>query len=87
MEVSRGDGSVIQVEVAGERRAAPVLFCHGLADSRLSAHLFGQAARELGLRVLAPAVLWREPRSGCVTYWRARTGDRCELVLGGRRAP
>jgi pimeloyl-ACP methyl ester carboxylesterase len=54
MEVSRGDGSVIQVEVAGEQRAAPVLFCHGLADSRLSAHLFGQAARELGLRVVAP---------------------------------
>jgi pimeloyl-ACP methyl ester carboxylesterase len=45
---------VIQVEVAGEQRAAPVLFCHGLADSRLSARLFGPAARELGLRVLAP---------------------------------
>jgi pimeloyl-ACP methyl ester carboxylesterase len=54
MEVSRGDGSVIQVEVAGEQSAAPVLFCHGLADSRLSAHLFGRAARELGLRVVAP---------------------------------
>jgi pimeloyl-ACP methyl ester carboxylesterase len=54
VEVSRGDGSVIQVEVAGEQRAAPVLFCHGLADSRLSARLFGPAARELGLRVLAP---------------------------------
>jgi pimeloyl-ACP methyl ester carboxylesterase len=54
MEVSRGDGSVIRVEVAGEQRAAPVLFCHGLADSRLSAHLFGRAARELGLRVAAP---------------------------------
>jgi pimeloyl-ACP methyl ester carboxylesterase len=45
---------VIRVEVAGEQRAAPVLFCHGLADSRLSAHLFGRAARELGLRVAAP---------------------------------
>jgi pimeloyl-ACP methyl ester carboxylesterase len=54
MEVSRGDGTVIRVEVAGEPRAAPVLFCHGLADSRLSAHLFGQAACELGLRVVAP---------------------------------
>src|SRR5260370_39172211 len=54
MEVRRGDGSVIAVEVAGERGAAPVLFCHGLADSRLSAHLFTQAARELGLRVVAP---------------------------------
>jgi pimeloyl-ACP methyl ester carboxylesterase len=54
MEVSRGDGSVMRVEVAGEQRAAPVLFCHGLADSRLSARLFAQAARELGLRVVAP---------------------------------
>src|SRR5260370_21256268 len=54
MEVRRGDGSVIAVEVAGEQGATPVLFCHGLADSRLSAHLFTQAARELGLRVVAP---------------------------------
>jgi pimeloyl-ACP methyl ester carboxylesterase len=54
MEVSRGDGSVIAVEVAGEQGATPVLFCHGLADSRLSAHLFTQAARELGLRLVAP---------------------------------
>jgi pimeloyl-ACP methyl ester carboxylesterase len=54
MEVNRGDGSVIAVEVAGEPGAAPVLFCHGLADCRLSARLFGQAARELGLRLVAP---------------------------------
>jgi pimeloyl-ACP methyl ester carboxylesterase len=54
MEVSRGDGSVIAVEVAGEQGATPVLFCHGLADSRLSARLFTQAARELGLRLAAP---------------------------------
>jgi hypothetical protein len=49
MEVRRGDGSVIAVEVAGEQGAAPVLLCNGLADSRLSARLFTQAARELGL--------------------------------------
>jgi pimeloyl-ACP methyl ester carboxylesterase len=54
MEVRRGDGSVIAVEVAGERGAAPLLFCHGLADSRLSARLFTPAARDLGWRVLAP---------------------------------
>jgi hypothetical protein len=47
MELSRSDGSVIAVEVAGERGAVPVLLCHGLADSRLSAQLFPQAAREL----------------------------------------
>ncbi len=54
MEVSRGDGSVISVEVSGQQGATPVLFCHGLADSRLSAHLFTHAARELGLRLVAP---------------------------------
>ena len=54
MQVSRGDGSVIAVEVAGEQGATPVLFCHGLADSRLSARLFAQAAGELGLRLVAP---------------------------------
>jgi len=54
MEVRRDDGSVIAVEVVGEQGATPVLFCHGLADSRLSAHLFTQPARELGLCILAP---------------------------------
>jgi pimeloyl-ACP methyl ester carboxylesterase len=54
MELRRGDGSVIAVEVVGEPDAMPVLLCHGLADSRLSAHWFGQAAAELGLCVLAP---------------------------------
>jgi pimeloyl-ACP methyl ester carboxylesterase len=54
MELSRSDGSVIAVEVAGGPGAVPVLLCHGLADSRLSAQLFAQAARELGLRVMAP---------------------------------
>jgi pimeloyl-ACP methyl ester carboxylesterase len=54
MEVSRGDGSRIAVEIAGEPGGRPVLFCHGLADSRLSARVFGPAARELGLRLVAP---------------------------------
>jgi pimeloyl-ACP methyl ester carboxylesterase len=54
MQVRRGDGSVIAVQVVGEPGAAPVLFCHGLADSRLSARMFTQDARELGLRVVAP---------------------------------
>src|SRR5260370_22325424 len=54
MEVRRGDGSVNAVEAAGEQGATPLLFCHGLADSRLSAHLFTHTARELGLRVVAP---------------------------------
>jgi pimeloyl-ACP methyl ester carboxylesterase len=54
MEVRRGDGSVIALDVVGEQDAAPVLFCHGLADSRLSASWFRQAAAELGLRLIAP---------------------------------
>ena len=54
MEVRRDDGSVIAVEVAGEQGGRPVLFCHGLADSRLSAQLFGPAAREWGLCLVAP---------------------------------
>jgi pimeloyl-ACP methyl ester carboxylesterase len=54
MEVSRPDGSVITVATAGEHGGRPVLFCHGLADSRLAVQPFGPAARELGLRLLAP---------------------------------
>jgi pimeloyl-ACP methyl ester carboxylesterase len=54
MEVRRGDGTVIAVEVVGEPDAVPVLFCHGLADSRLSAQWFARAASELGLRLVAP---------------------------------
>jgi pimeloyl-ACP methyl ester carboxylesterase len=54
MKVRRDDGSVIAVEVAGEQGGRPVLFCHGLADSRLSAQLFGPAAREWGLCLVAP---------------------------------
>ncbi len=54
MEISRGDGSVIALEVVGEQDATPVLFCHGLADSRLSAYWFRQTAADLGLRLLAP---------------------------------
>lgn len=54
MEVSRGDGSVIAVEVVGRPGGTPVLVCHGLADSRLSARLFAPAAGELGVRLVAP---------------------------------
>jgi pimeloyl-ACP methyl ester carboxylesterase len=54
MELRGGDGRVIAVEVVGERDGTPVLFCHGLADSRLSAYWFEGAARELGLCLVAP---------------------------------
>ena len=54
MEVRRDDGSVITCEVAGEPGAAPVVLCHGLADSRLSARMFAEVADELGLRIVVP---------------------------------
>lgn len=54
MDVRRPDGSVIAVEAAGEPGAVPVLLCHGLADTRLAAHLFTDVARELGLLIIVP---------------------------------
>ena len=54
MEVSRPDGSVIACAVAGDEGGAPVLLCHGLADSRLSVHFLTGVARELGLRIVLP---------------------------------
>jgi pimeloyl-ACP methyl ester carboxylesterase len=54
VEVRRPDGGVIAVEIVGEPDRTPVLFCHGLADSRLSARGFAAAAHDLRLRVIAP---------------------------------
>jgi pimeloyl-ACP methyl ester carboxylesterase len=54
MEVRRPDGGVTTVEVVGRSDGTPVLFCHGLADSRLSVRRLTAAADELGLRVIAP---------------------------------
>jgi len=54
VELRRADGGVIAVEVVGKADTSPVLFCHGLADSRLSAHSFAGAAHEFGLRLIAP---------------------------------
>src|SRR5258708_23562676 len=86
MEVGRGDGLVIAVEAAGEQGATPLLFCHGLADSRLSARLFTHAARELGLRVVAPD---RPGVGGTDPRRLRRLADWAEdaaLVLDGLRA-
>jgi pimeloyl-ACP methyl ester carboxylesterase len=54
VELRRAAGGVISVEVVGEPGTTPVLFCHGLADSGLSAHSFAAAASELGLCLIAP---------------------------------
>lgn len=64
----RRDGAVIAVEVVGEPDALPVLLCHGLADSRLSAGWFRQAAAGLGLRLVAPD----RPGIGCSDPRRLR---------------
>lgn len=69
MDLRSSDGRVIAVEVVGEPDATPVLLCHGLADSRLSAQWFRQAARELRLRVIAP------DRPGTGGTDRRRLGD------------
>jgi pimeloyl-ACP methyl ester carboxylesterase len=54
VRVNRADGSVIACELVGDRAAAPLLLCHGLADSRRAAWLLERPARELGLLVIAP---------------------------------
>lgn len=54
MELRTRDGRVIALEVVGDQDAKPVLFCHGLADSRLAALWLEPAARKLGLRLIAP---------------------------------
>lgn len=54
MQVRRPDGGAIAVEVVGAPDALPVLFCHGLAESRLAAHRLAAAAYRLGLRIIAP---------------------------------
>lgn len=50
----RADGGAVAVELAGDRDGAPALLCHGLADSRRCARLLDQAARALGVLVIAP---------------------------------
>jgi len=54
MELRHKDGRVTTLEVVGDPEAKPVLLCHGLADSRLAAQPLNQAARDLGLCIIAP---------------------------------
>lgn len=83
IEVRRPDGSSIAVDVAGDRKGSPVLLCHGLADSRVSARLLAAAARELGLSIIAPD----RPGTGDTDYRRlerlADWVDDARLVLDG----
>jgi len=54
VRVNRADGSEIACELVGDRGGAALLMCHGLADSRRSAWLLDDTARQLGLLVIAP---------------------------------
>lgn len=54
MELRQADGQTIALEDIGDHDATPVLVCHGLADSRLGALWFASAAKDLGLRLIAP---------------------------------
>ena len=54
MDVHLDDGRVVGVDIAGPTDGTPVLLCHGLADCRLAARWLEPAARDLGLRVIAP---------------------------------
>lgn len=85
MDVRRGDGSVIACEVVGAAGAAPVLFCHGLADSRLSAYPLAAVAGQLGLRICAPdrpGIGRSDPRH---LRWLADWVDDAALVLDALR--
>jgi pimeloyl-ACP methyl ester carboxylesterase len=72
MELRASDGRVIALEVVGDHDGTPVLLCHGLADSRLSARWLEQAARELGLLVIAPD---RPGTGGTDRHWLRHLAD------------
>lgn len=77
-DIRRGDGSLIAVELAGDRAGTPVLVCHGLADSRLTVRAFESAAREAGVLAVAPdrpGSGGSDPRPlGCVADWASDAG-------------
>jgi pimeloyl-ACP methyl ester carboxylesterase len=81
MELRSPDGRVIALEVVGDHDAMPVLLCHGLADSRLAAQWFGQAARDLGLRVIAPDRPGTGGTDRCRLSQLADWSDDASLVL------
>jgi pimeloyl-ACP methyl ester carboxylesterase len=72
MELRTSDGRVIALEIVGDHDAAPVLLCHGLADSRLAARWLEQAARALGLCVIAPD---RPGTGGTDHRWLGQVAD------------
>src|SRR5258708_34722438 len=85
MELRASDGRVIAVEVVGDHDATPILLCHGLADSRLAARWLEQAARELGLCVIAPD---RPGTGGTDRRWLSQLADwagDAAAVLDARR--
>jgi pimeloyl-ACP methyl ester carboxylesterase len=54
MEFFECCGGKVAVEEYGDPAGEPVLFCHGWPSSRTMAQITDDAARELGLRIIAP---------------------------------
>ena len=50
----RADGSAVAVELAGDFDGAPLLFCHGLADSRVCVRPLASVFAESGSLAVAP---------------------------------
>src|SRR5436305_3487494 len=48
------NGAVIAFEQYGDASGVPVIFCHGWPSSRTMARLTDEAARDLGIRIIAP---------------------------------
>ena len=48
------NGSIVALSEYGDRRGAPVFFCHGWPSSRTMAELAHEAARDLGARIISP---------------------------------
>lgn len=53
-DVTLPDGRTASVVECGDPTGVPVVYLHGAASSRLEARCFDSAARDLGVRVIAP---------------------------------
>ena len=70
------DGRRLAYAEYGSTDGTPLVFCHGTPGSRLLAGLFDGAARERGLRLLAPD----RPGFGRSAPWPDRTADDGRVV-------
>lgn len=79
LRVALPDGTVAGYAEAGDPAGSPVLYLHGSPSSRLEIGLpgLGEAARGLGLRVIAPD----RPGMGVTPFRRYTVADHHDLVL------